>query len=976
MRGSVMVGAVMLALVAAVGSEARVPGPPPASDFLVNCGGLSGTAAATCSLIDSMDPAGKWLAGQHVNFLAGTPDRAVGATAVATTTHGGSFAAAAAQQLGIYLLRPPQAAQQGLENAQFVWLWNQAAQNPVAVPALTAAAPRPGWTVLGNSQNRPALAAAQAWANAGYLVVAASANPYDVPSCVQAYYSGVLAKTAANAGGQALSYTANAALCPGWSGAPGTGQVAVVRPNAQYLASGLAGQNGPVVAMAGAAGNSRGITSRDGFSAATFTSGNVYFFAYGGVPAAQQSAYAGLYGPGARRTDHFYGVQRTAQGMVATGLFSYDSLGVPVWYYGEATVSPAVALPDSSVLPPLLSQATNATLRQSWVSTTRAPSSGIPSASLDYPYLWKPYFQPATGGTNAFDPDGGPMPFSSVGLLAYSFGPYDNSVFAASAGVNDSGTVTGQGGIPITTTGTRTMSVNEAPTRIPAGTGSAIAVASTVAPAAGWWWAAYPEAAWNQPGDFVPLGLFADVQGNAVTAVVVGATPSPQQPATSAPPYRPNWIYYTGTVQSSGQVDGQFYVCTLQNGATTCAPNNIAGSILPTAGGGIVMNIGALQVAFSRYSTAPALPPSVAIPVLFEPNMAPADVFTWGNMVQVTVGGGQPQIVTFDLGSSGMFLSKTILDAAGATYTVAASQPTGSCPNNARGICQGYSSGVLYNAVLAYADFTIGGVTVQGLPFGLVTQVTCDLTLNPTCNPDKEPAKAFTGRTGTMGVVQSTAASVPAMTGVISSPLAQLPAPYNSGFTLSLKNLAVTAGLTPAVRAAFPQVQMASMPLQPGCVGPGGSNQCPLAWNNATAQATFSVAGGSTISTLPTLFDSGAANIRISTGSQAVLNELVAQGVVTAPTHGGNQGLYSINTPQSFVVTMTGPAVGGKGQTTILNNLTVPLTSGLEWTGVGNVSVLTASPNYGNSNLGSPALQVIDMLWDGINGYLGARPAQ
>ncbi|ODU56541.1 MAG: hypothetical protein ABS99_05800 [Acetobacteraceae bacterium SCN 69-10] len=39
---------------------------------------------------------------------------------------------------------------------------------------------------------------------------------------------------------------------------------------------------------------------------------------------------------------------------------------------------------------------------------------------------------------------------------------------------------------------------------------------------------------------------------------------------------------------------------------------------------------------------------------------------------------------------------------------------------------------MLYNAVLAYADFTIGGVTVQGLPFGLVTQVTCDLTLNPT----------------------------------------------------------------------------------------------------------------------------------------------------------------------------------------------------------------------------------------------------
>lgn len=974
MRGLAMIGAALLALAAA--AEARVPAPPPASDILVSCTGLSGTAATTCALIDTLNLTGRWLAGQHVNFLAGTPDRPVGATPFATTTHGGSFAAAAAQQLGVYLLRPPQATQQGLENAQFVWLWNQAASNPVRVPAPTAAVPRAGWTVLGNSQDGAALTAAQTLANAGYLVLAATTNPYDAPSCVQAYYAAVVAKATANVHGQALDYAPGTALCPGWSGVAGTGRIGVVRPNAQYLAAGLVGRNGPVVALADVAGNSRAVTARDAFSAAAFTAGNVYFFAYGGMPPAQRSAYAGLYGPGARRTGHFYGVQRSAQGAVATGLFTYDSQGMPVWYYGEATVSPAVALPDASVLPPLLSQATNASLRQSWASTTSAPSDGIPAGSLDYPYLWKPYFQPSTDGTNAYDPDGDPMPFSSVGMISYSFGPYDNSVFAASVDVSDSGTVTGQDGVPITTTGTRTLTANEVPARISAGTGSAIAVASTAAPAAGWWWAAYPEAAWNQPGGFVPLALFIDVQGDAVTAVVAGATPSPPQPATSAPPYRPYWIYYTGTVQPSGQVDGEYQVCALQNGTTACVPYNAAGSLVPTAGGGIVMNIGAQQVAFSRYSTAPALPPSVAVPVLFEPNLSPADVFTWGNMVQVTIGGGQPQIVTFDLGSSGMFLSKSILDDAGAAYTIATAQPTGSCPNNAPGLCQGYSSGVLYHALLAYADFTLGGVTVQNLPFGLVTSVTCDLTLNPNCNPDKEPVKAFVGRAGTMGVVQSTAASVPAMTGVISSPLAQLPAPYNSGFTLSLRNLAVTAGLTPAMRAAYPQIQMAAMPLQPGCVGPGGSAQCPSAWNNATAQATFSVAGGPVISTLPTLFDSGAANMRISTASQAMLNELVALGVAIPPGNTGNQGLYSINTPQSFVVTMTGPAIGGGGLTTILDNLTIPLTTGQEWTGVGNISVLSASPNYANSNLGSPALQAFDILWDGINGYLGARPAQ
>jgi hypothetical protein len=72
-----------------------------------------------------------------------------------TASHCSAFAAGAADVLGVYLLRPPDAPDGGLANAQADWL----ATNPL------------GWTLVPDSTN------AQALANTGALVVASFKEP-------------------------------------------------------------------------------------------------------------------------------------------------------------------------------------------------------------------------------------------------------------------------------------------------------------------------------------------------------------------------------------------------------------------------------------------------------------------------------------------------------------------------------------------------------------------------------------------------------------------------------------------------------------------------------------------------------------------------------------------------------------------------------------------------------------------------------
>ncbi|MDE3176185.1 MAG: hypothetical protein KGM15_08800 [Pseudomonadota bacterium] len=93
----------------------------------------------------------KWIAGRHVDWRTGLPDGRPERTA-GRRTHCSAFVAAAAEKLGVHILRPPEHGQVLLANAQFEWLADQGGEE--------------GWRAL------PGGRAAQAAANAGDLVVA------------------------------------------------------------------------------------------------------------------------------------------------------------------------------------------------------------------------------------------------------------------------------------------------------------------------------------------------------------------------------------------------------------------------------------------------------------------------------------------------------------------------------------------------------------------------------------------------------------------------------------------------------------------------------------------------------------------------------------------------------------------------------------------------------------------------------------
>ncbi|MBM3129246.1 MAG: hypothetical protein FJ009_11570 [Chloroflexi bacterium] len=114
----------------------------------------SADAAALARVLDAMQVETRWLRGVAVNWETGEPN---GKRADADTTHCSKFVAAAAKNLGVYILRPPDHPTVMLANAQSDWLNAQGAAN--------------GWTRIADG------AQAQALANQGYLVVASLKSP-------------------------------------------------------------------------------------------------------------------------------------------------------------------------------------------------------------------------------------------------------------------------------------------------------------------------------------------------------------------------------------------------------------------------------------------------------------------------------------------------------------------------------------------------------------------------------------------------------------------------------------------------------------------------------------------------------------------------------------------------------------------------------------------------------------------------------
>lgn len=118
--------------------------------------------------LDDMGVETKWIAGAHIDWETGVPDGRP-ETASGRHTHCSAFVAAAAERLGVYILRPPEHGQVLLANAQNEWLADEGA--------------RQGWRSVEGS------VAAQDLANRGMLVVASyrsqivTTNPAISPSC-------------------------------------------------------------------------------------------------------------------------------------------------------------------------------------------------------------------------------------------------------------------------------------------------------------------------------------------------------------------------------------------------------------------------------------------------------------------------------------------------------------------------------------------------------------------------------------------------------------------------------------------------------------------------------------------------------------------------------------------------------------------------------------------------------------------------
>jgi len=119
---------------------------------------ISPTAQRVAEVLDSMQVESHWSAGVHVNWRTGDPDGGDG-TLHGRHTHCSAFVAAAAEKLGIYILRPPQHPQELLANAQNEWLATDGRAQ--------------GWRPL------PGPVEAQEAANQGMFVVASYHNRHD-----------------------------------------------------------------------------------------------------------------------------------------------------------------------------------------------------------------------------------------------------------------------------------------------------------------------------------------------------------------------------------------------------------------------------------------------------------------------------------------------------------------------------------------------------------------------------------------------------------------------------------------------------------------------------------------------------------------------------------------------------------------------------------------------------------------------------
>jgi len=120
------------------------------------CGAITQQGRELARFLDGSGVDHLWVAGRHVDWRTGQVNRKDSAGPDAAT-HCSAFAAAMAERLHVYLLRPPEHKQSLLANAQMGWLRDDGAAE--------------GWRPLASP------VAAQTAANRGELVLEAFENP-------------------------------------------------------------------------------------------------------------------------------------------------------------------------------------------------------------------------------------------------------------------------------------------------------------------------------------------------------------------------------------------------------------------------------------------------------------------------------------------------------------------------------------------------------------------------------------------------------------------------------------------------------------------------------------------------------------------------------------------------------------------------------------------------------------------------------
>lgn len=122
------------------------------------CGPITPAARNILKVLDDSDVENLWSKHRHVNWETGVPDEPADYKGREADTHCSAFAAAMGERLHVYMLRPPDHAQELLANAQTAWFgstWGRKA----------------GWYSVDTPEQ------AQALANTGRLVVVSYPSP-------------------------------------------------------------------------------------------------------------------------------------------------------------------------------------------------------------------------------------------------------------------------------------------------------------------------------------------------------------------------------------------------------------------------------------------------------------------------------------------------------------------------------------------------------------------------------------------------------------------------------------------------------------------------------------------------------------------------------------------------------------------------------------------------------------------------------